>query len=94
MRHGVVKLWPTASTSVKTNGRITSTPRCRWLCDDSAGGGPCVSIPAGDASWQQMVDFLAVIYAKHLGPITNLIHTKPKNRVQEFADAFRLRKDK
>lgn len=43
---------------------------------------------------QQMVDFLAVIYAKHLVPITNLIHTKPKNRVQEFADAFRLRKDK
>jgi hypothetical protein len=43
---------------------------------------------------QQMVDSLADFYGKHLVPITNLIHSKPKNRVQEFADAFRLRKDK
>jgi hypothetical protein len=43
---------------------------------------------------QQMVDSLAEFYRKHLVPITNLIHSKPKNRVQEFADAFRLRKDK
>ena len=33
-------------------------------------------------------------YAKHLVPITNLIHSKPKPRVQEFAEAFRFRKDK
>jgi hypothetical protein len=31
-----------------------------------------------------MVDALAVIYAKHLVPITNLIHSKPKNRVQDW----------
>jgi hypothetical protein len=43
---------------------------------------------------QQMVDSLAEFYGKHLVPITNLIHSKPKSRVQEFADAFRLRKDK
>jgi len=43
---------------------------------------------------QQMVDSLAEFYGKHLVPITNLIHSKPKNRVQEFADAFRIRKDK
>ena len=43
---------------------------------------------------QQMVDSLAEFYGKHLVPITNLIHSKPKNRVREFADAFRLRKDK
>ena len=43
---------------------------------------------------QQMVDSLAEFYGKHLVPITNLIHSKPKNRVQEFADAFRLRKDR
>jgi hypothetical protein len=36
---------------------------------------------------------LAEIYAKHLVPVTNLIHSKPKSRIQEFADAFRLRKD-
>jgi hypothetical protein len=43
---------------------------------------------------RQMADRLADVYSKHLVPVTNLIHTKPKTRVQEFADAFRLRKDK
>lgn len=42
----------------------------------------------------QMLDRLADIYAKHLVPVTHLIHSKPKPRIQEFADAFRLRKDK
>lgn len=41
-----------------------------------------------------MLERLAAIYAKHLVPVTNLIHSKPKPRIQEFADAFRLRKDK
>jgi hypothetical protein len=39
-----------------------------------------------------MLERLAEIYAKHLVPVTNLIHSKPKPRIQEFADAFRLRK--
>jgi hypothetical protein len=43
---------------------------------------------------RQMVDRVSDIYSKHLVPITNLIHSKPKTRVQEFADAFRLRKEK
>src|SRR5262245_13957951 len=41
----------------------------------------------------QMVDRMAELYAKHLVPVTNLIHSKPRNRMQEFADAFKLRKD-
>jgi hypothetical protein len=40
-----------------------------------------------------LVDRTADLYSKHLVPITNLIHSKPKTRVQEFADAFRIRKD-
>jgi hypothetical protein len=43
---------------------------------------------------RQMLDRLTEIYSKHLLPVTNLIHSKPKTRVQEFADAFKLRKDK
>ena len=46
------------------------------------------------AELNEMLDRLAGIYAKHLVPVTNLIHSKPKPRIQEFADAFRLRKDK
>lgn len=39
-----------------------------------------------------MVDRIAALYAKYLVPVTNLIHSKPRTRVQEFADAFKLRK--
>jgi hypothetical protein len=41
----------------------------------------------------QMVDRLAQVYARHLVAVTQLIHSKPRSRVQEFAEAFRLRKD-
>ena len=41
----------------------------------------------------QLVDSLAELYTKHLVPVTNLIHSKPRTRIQEFAEAFRLRKD-
>jgi hypothetical protein len=40
-----------------------------------------------------MIDRLAESYAKHLIPITNLIHSKPR-RIQLFADAFKFRKDR
>lgn len=40
----------------------------------------------------QMVDRLCEIYSKEIVPVTNLIHSKSKTRVQEFADAFKLRK--
>ena len=42
---------------------------------------------------REIVDRLDEMYSKHLVPITNLIHSKPKPRVQEFADAFKFRKD-
>jgi hypothetical protein len=46
------------------------------------------------AEIRRMADRLAEVYSKHLVPVTHLIHSKPKTRVQQFADAFRLRKDK
>jgi hypothetical protein len=42
---------------------------------------------------RQMIDRLADIYSKHLVPVTNLIHNKPRTRIQEFADAFKLGKE-
>ena len=38
-----------------------------------------------------MIDRLAEAYARHLIPITNMIHAKPR-RIREFADAFKFRK--
>ena len=40
----------------------------------------------------EMVDRVAEIYSKYLVPVTNLIHSKPETKVQQFADAFKLRK--
>lgn len=40
-----------------------------------------------------LVDRLADLYTRYLIPVTNLIHNKPA-RIQQFADAFRFRKDK
>jgi hypothetical protein len=31
-------------------------------------------------------------YTRYLIPVTNLIHSKPQTRVQQFAEAFKLRK--
>lgn len=34
---------------------------------------------------------VAETYSKYLVPVTNLIHSKPQSKVQQFADAFKLR---
>jgi hypothetical protein len=38
------------------------------------------------------ISLLADYYRTHLIPITNLIHAKPR-RIQQFAEAFKLKKD-
>lgn len=40
-----------------------------------------------------MIEKLAEAHSRHLIAVTNLIHTKPR-RIREFADAFKLRKDR
>lgn len=40
-----------------------------------------------------IVDLLAAVYRKYLISVTNIIHGKPR-RIREFADAFRLRKER
>lgn len=40
----------------------------------------------------EMVEQIAETYSKYLVPVTNLIHSKPQSKVQQFADAFKLRK--
>ena len=43
---------------------------------------------------KKMVDRLAEAYAKHLVPITQLIHSKQGLRIREFPDAFDFRKER
>jgi hypothetical protein len=67
------------------------------LCDDglavsTEGTDPQYRYRPSSAEFSAIVDRVAQEYAKHLVPITKLIHEKPRLRVQEFADAFKLRK--
>ena len=39
-----------------------------------------------------LIQDLLTIYARHLIPVTNIIHAKPR-RIRSFADAFRFRRD-
>lgn len=41
----------------------------------------------------QLVDELAVTYAKHLLEVTHLIHSKTDRKAQQFADAFKWRRE-
>jgi hypothetical protein len=47
----------------------------------------------GSAELAHAVDRVAETYRTHLVPVTNLVHSKPRTRIRQFADAFRLRKD-
>jgi hypothetical protein len=47
----------------------------------------------GSSELAASVDELANFYPKHIVPVTNLIHSRSKRKVQGFADAFRFRKD-
>lgn len=58
-----------------------------------SGESPKYRYQPGSKKLQLMVDRVTEIYSKHLVPVTNLIHSKPTTRVQEFADAFKFRKD-
>lgn len=42
---------------------------------------------------REKVDQIAELYSKHLIALTHLVHSKPKSRIQEFANAFNFRKD-
>lgn len=48
--------------------------------------------PASD-ELRDRIDRLADLYAKHLVDVTNLIHSTLDRKAQQFADAFKWRKD-
>jgi hypothetical protein len=82
-------------------GAQDAAPLLRQLHADgllsAAGDAPLYRYAPASAELGALVTRLAEVYAKHLVPVTHLIHSKPqpkpKPKVQEFADAFKLRKD-
>lgn len=41
-----------------------------------------------------LISEVAEVYSRCLIPVTSLIHSKPKTRIREFANAFMVRKDR
>lgn len=46
-----------------------------------------------DAGLRERIDLLADLYATHLVEVTHLIHSSLDRKAQQFADAFKWRKD-
>jgi hypothetical protein len=58
----------------------------------AAGGSPAVRY-APDQGLRAVLDGVAEAYAADLVAVTDLIHSRIDKRAQQFADAFRFRKD-
>lgn len=60
-------------------------------CDPPAAH--CYHYSPADDALRDRIDRLADVYARHLVDVTHLIHSGLDRKAQQFADAFRLRKD-
>ncbi|WP_075791360.1 hypothetical protein [Massilia putida] len=67
------------------------TARIAVACP-AAGAGGYRYAPA-DAGLRDRIDRLADLYATHLVEVTHLIHSSLDRKAQQFADAFKWRKD-
>jgi hypothetical protein len=64
----------------------------RLRADGFLSGGEGYGFAPQTAEQWQLVDRLADAYSRHLIPITNMIHAKPR-RIREFSDAFKFRRE-
>ncbi|HBZ07027.1 MULTISPECIES: hypothetical protein [Massilia] len=54
---------------------------------------PCYRYQPGSEQLRERIDALADLYSKQLVEVTLLIHSTLDRKAQQFADAFKLRKD-
>jgi DNA-binding IclR family transcriptional regulator len=62
------------------------------VAPDPQQGDACRFSPASP-ELEQMLRELAALYSRDLIGVTDLIHSRTARRAQQFADAFRIRKD-
>ena len=60
-------------------------------CD--APSGDCYQYQPSSSQLRERIDALANLYSRHLVEVTMLIHSSLDRKAQQFADAFKLRKD-
>ena len=64
-----------------------------FVATSKSGKNPIYTYQPKSEELRQLVDETSDLYKHYLIPITHLIHSKSKSRIQEFADAFLIRKD-
>jgi hypothetical protein len=60
------------------------------LLSTAVGNGHAYRYRPETGELREMVDRLAYYYAKHLVPVSNLVHAKARTRLEGFAQAFKL----
>lgn len=74
-------------------GKVEMTEALASLCKDGFLKSESDSYAfSPDPELRNGVDMLARAYSRHLIPITQIIHSKPR-RIQAFSDAFRIRRE-
>ncbi|MDB5793120.1 MAG: hypothetical protein JWQ80_3144 [Massilia sp.] len=59
----------------------------------AAAGSDCYRYQPDSSQLRERIDALADLYARHLVEVTHLIHSSLDRKAQQFANAFKLRKD-
>jgi hypothetical protein len=95
MRANPDKSWdvPSVARRLYTNEALIAGPFSRFCDEGLLTCADHIYKYAPTPELGAMVEKLAEAHSRHLIAVTNLIHTKPR-RIREFADAFKLRKDR
>jgi hypothetical protein len=65
----------------------------RGLIETTGTQPPLFQYRPSNEELRRKVDLLVDVYAKYLIPVTNFVHGKAKRSIQDFADAFKMKKD-
>lgn len=98
---GTPGLWSTAALAERLYlGEKQATVLLDDLCHSGMAVASAAEIPPAAYCYQPTsellratIDSLADFYARHLVEVTHLIHSKHDRKAQQFADAFKWRKD-
>ena len=99
LRHSTPQIWNAASLArrlyidERQTGEILKRLTAKGLLVENGGAETTYGYAPVSLELRETINRLAEVYATRLVPVTNLIHTKAKTRVQQFADAFRVRKE-
>lgn len=91
--------WSTATLAERLYlGERQATGLLDYLCSSgmavaSETQPPSYCYQPGSELLRETIDSLADFYSRHLVEVTHLIHSKHDRKAQQFADAFKWRKD-